>query len=141
MGLTADHYQEPDRPCGYTFTVTESPLDRATVPGHVVPTITELNEALMLLTAGNDTTANAMIFGIHYICRNPAVQERLKAENPSHVFLTRSKLLPMENSETCYTPVSRARDNDPSMTFWYQVYTYIHHFGSGLLDLAVNGGN
>ena len=56
-------------------------LDSSAVRDHVVPNMIELNEeALMLLTAGNDTTANAMIFGIYYICRHRDVQQELAAE-------------------------------------------------------------
>ena len=56
-------------------------LDSSAVRDHVVPNTTELNEeALMLLTAGNDTTANAMIFGVYYICRHLDVQRELAAE-------------------------------------------------------------
>lgn len=56
-------------------------LDSSAVRDHVVPNTTELNEeALMLLTAGNDTTANAIIFGIYYICRHLNVQQRLATE-------------------------------------------------------------
>ena len=56
-------------------------LDPSAVRDHVVPNTTELNEeALMLLTAGNDTTANAMIFGVYYICRHLDVQQELVAE-------------------------------------------------------------
>ena len=56
-------------------------LDSSAVRDHVAPNTTELNEeALMLLTAGNDTTANAMIFGVYYICRHPDVQRELAAE-------------------------------------------------------------
>lgn len=56
-------------------------LDTSTVRDHVVPSVAELNEeALMLLTAGNDTTANAMIFGLYYICRHFDVQQQLATE-------------------------------------------------------------
>ena len=56
-------------------------LDSPAVRNHVAPNTTELNEeALMLLTAGNDTTANAIIFGVYYICRHPDVQQKLAAE-------------------------------------------------------------
>lgn len=56
-------------------------LDSSAVRDHVVPNTTELNEeVLMLLTAGNDTTANAMIFGVYYICRHLDVQRQLAAE-------------------------------------------------------------
>lgn len=67
-------------------------LSRNAVKGHVVPGVPQLNEeALMLLTAGNDTTANAMIFGTYYICGHPEVKTRLEAElveaspDPNHL--------------------------------------------------------
>ena len=56
-------------------------LDPDIAKGHVVPSAEKLNEeALMLLIAGNDTTSNAMVFGMYQICRNPAVQKRLEQE-------------------------------------------------------------
>lgn len=48
---------------------------------YIVPNAVELNEeALTLSVAGNDTTGNAIIMGIYYICRNPQIQQQLEAE-------------------------------------------------------------
>ena len=56
-------------------------LEKDVVKGHIVPNVRELNEeALMLLTAGNDTTASAMIFGVYYIASHPVVLEKLQTE-------------------------------------------------------------
>jgi cytochrome P450 len=56
-------------------------LDPSAAKGHVVPNSAELTEeALTLLVAGNDTTANAMILGMYHICRDNAVQSRVEAE-------------------------------------------------------------
>lgn len=49
--------------------------------GHNPPSAHDLNEeALTLLTAGNDTTAHAMILGTYMICNTPEVQIRLNEE-------------------------------------------------------------
>ena len=78
---TIDHDKPPRKPQKQASTIMERLLDPSAVRGHVVPNMTELNEeALMLLTAGNDTTANAMIFGIYYICRHLDVQQELASE-------------------------------------------------------------
>ena len=71
----------PSQPGKQASMIMERLLDTSAVRDHVVPDTTELNEeALMLLTAGNDTTANAMIFGVYYICRHLEVQQKLAAE-------------------------------------------------------------
>lgn len=78
---TNDHENHPSKTQKEASTIMDRLLDSSAVRDHVVPNTTELNEeALMLLTAGNDTTANAMIFGIYYICRHPEVQQELAAE-------------------------------------------------------------
>ena len=70
---------------------------------HVVPNTTELNEeALMLLTAGNDTTANAMIFGIYHICRHPDVQEKLATELQAHFPSPEQRITYQETRELPY---------------------------------------
>ena len=49
--------------------------------GHTVPNATELNEeAMTILTAGNDTTSNAMILGAYFICSHPQVHTRVVEE-------------------------------------------------------------
>lgn len=60
-------------------------IDRLTDPnivvGYVPPSLDELNDELvMLLTAGNDTTSNDLIFGIYKICTSRMVQQRLTEE-------------------------------------------------------------
>lgn len=51
------------------------------VRDHVLPNASELNEeVLMLLIAGNDTTANALTFGLYYIANDLNVQSQLAAE-------------------------------------------------------------
>ena len=56
-------------------------LDPLSVKGHRVPSKAELNEeVIMLLVAGNDTTATAMISGLYQICRNRAIYKQLKTE-------------------------------------------------------------
>lgn len=58
--------------------ILEQLLDPNAARGHTVPDAYDLNEeALTLLTAGNDTTANAMIIGAYLICTHPTVLERL----------------------------------------------------------------
>ena len=49
--------------------------------GHVVPTPEQLTEEIiMLLSAGNDTTSDAMIIGIWEVCRHSGVLQRLESE-------------------------------------------------------------
>lgn len=49
--------------------------------GHSPLSAHDLNEeALTLLTAGNDTTAHALILGTYMICSTPEVQMRLNEE-------------------------------------------------------------
>ena len=61
--------------------VLEQLLDPKSAKGHVVPSSSDLNEeALTLLTAGNDTTANSMILGAYMICSHPDVKSRLAKE-------------------------------------------------------------
>jgi cytochrome P450 len=45
-------------------------VDAKLAKGHVVPTAEQLTEqVIMLLSAGNDTTSDALIIGIWQICR------------------------------------------------------------------------
>ena len=61
--------------------VLERLLDPNAARGHTVPNAYDLNEeALTLLTAGNDTTSNAMILGAYFICNHPEVGNRLVEE-------------------------------------------------------------
>ncbi|KAL9012926.1 MAG: hypothetical protein Q9173_002347 [Seirophora scorigena] len=61
--------------------ILEQLLDPNAARGHTVPNAYDLNEeALTLLTAGNDTTANAMIIGAYLICTHRTVLERLVEE-------------------------------------------------------------
>ncbi|KAL8658077.1 MAG: hypothetical protein Q9202_007630 [Teloschistes flavicans] len=61
--------------------ILEQLLDPNAARGHSIPNAYDLNEeALTLLTAGNDTTANSMIIGAYLICTHPLVLERLVAE-------------------------------------------------------------
>ena len=56
-------------------------VDPRSAKDHSILTPQQLNdEVIMLLTAGNDTTSNAMIIGIYQICRNEDVYSRLYAE-------------------------------------------------------------
>jgi len=56
-------------------------MDPLTVKGHTVPSLEQLNdEAVILLTAGNDTTSNSMIFGLYQICNNMSVYNTLFQE-------------------------------------------------------------
>ncbi|KAI1318724.1 cytochrome P450 [Xylariaceae sp. FL0255] len=49
--------------------------------GHVVPSLEALNdEVAILLTAGNDTTSNALLFGVYSICSDERVLELLRKE-------------------------------------------------------------
>ncbi|RYP70074.1 hypothetical protein DL771_005691 [Monosporascus sp. 5C6A] len=53
-------------------------MDPNLVPGHKLPTVEEIgDELIMLLTAGSDTSSNAMISGIYFICRHGVVYKRL----------------------------------------------------------------
>ena len=55
---------------------------------------------LILLGAGNDTTSNALILGLYYICRHADVQDRLRMElkeafpNSEDVTYMKAKQLP-----------------------------------------------
>lgn len=61
--------------------VLERLLDPDAARGHVVPSAFDLNEeAMTILTAGNDTTSNAMILGAYFICSHPQVHARLVEE-------------------------------------------------------------
>ena len=56
-------------------------LDPTSAKDHKVPDSHSLNlEILMLLGGGNDSTSNAMIFGVYYICKYTEVQKRLEEE-------------------------------------------------------------
>ena len=56
-------------------------LNPKAAEGHVVPAAEGVNdEALMLLTAGNDTTATAMILGLYELCSRPNVKTRIEKE-------------------------------------------------------------
>ena len=69
---------------------------------HTVPTTEKLNDEIVtLLTAGNDTTSNAMIFGVYQICINPGVYQKMSEELETHfpslqdvVTYERAKTLP-----------------------------------------------
>ncbi|KAL8911000.1 MAG: hypothetical protein Q9171_003769 [Xanthocarpia ochracea] len=61
--------------------ILEQLLDPNSARGHLIPNAYDLNEeALTLLTAGNDTTANAMIIGAYLICTHSSVLNRLVEE-------------------------------------------------------------
>jgi cytochrome P450 len=56
-------------------------LDPTSAKGHVIPTADQLTEeVIMLLSAGNDTTSDALIIGIWQICRHPEVLQLLEDE-------------------------------------------------------------
>lgn len=56
-------------------------MDPSAVKGHSLPTLEELSDELaMLLTAGSDTSSNAIISGIYYICHHVDVYQRLFEE-------------------------------------------------------------
>ncbi|KAL6702550.1 hypothetical protein ACN47E_001547 [Coniothyrium glycines] len=56
-------------------------IDPSSAKGHKVPSHEQLTEEIiMLLSAGNDTTSDALIVGIWEICRNPEVHKRLETE-------------------------------------------------------------
>lgn len=56
-------------------------VDPASAKGHTVPTPDELSEEIiMLLSAGNDTTSDALIIGLYQICRNPEILGRMEKE-------------------------------------------------------------
>jgi cytochrome P450 len=56
-------------------------IDPASAKDHSVLKASQLaEEAIMLLSAGNDTTSNAMIIGIYQILKHPTVYERLTTE-------------------------------------------------------------
>lgn len=56
-------------------------MDPLAVKGYAVPSLSELNdEIVMLLSAGNDTTSTAMIFGIYRISSNPQVYNKVFKE-------------------------------------------------------------
>ncbi|CAN9332459.1 unnamed protein product [Alternaria alternata] len=60
-------------------------MDPLTIKGHTVPSLEQLNdEAVILLTAGNDTTSNSMIFGLYQICNNMSVYKTLFQELQGH---------------------------------------------------------
>ena len=56
-------------------------VDAKSAKGHVVLTAEQLTEeVIMLLSAGNDTTSDALIIGIWQICRYPEVLQLLEDE-------------------------------------------------------------
>jgi hypothetical protein len=56
-------------------------MDPSAVKGHSLPTLEELSDELaMLLTAGSDTSSNAVISGIYYICHHKLIYRTLVAE-------------------------------------------------------------
>ena len=56
-------------------------VDANSAKGHVVPTPEQLTEEIiMLLSAGNDTTSDALIVGLWEICRHPEVLQQLETE-------------------------------------------------------------
>ena len=61
--------------------VLERLLNPDAARGHTVPSAFDLNEeAMTIMTAGNDTTSNAMILGAYYICSHSEVHTRLIEE-------------------------------------------------------------
>jgi cytochrome P450 len=61
--------------------VLERLLDSSSAKGHKVPNSLELrDEALILLTAGNDTVSNAMILGLYEVLNAPEVHDKLIQE-------------------------------------------------------------
>jgi cytochrome P450 len=61
--------------------VLERLLDPSSAKGHKVPSSLELrDEALILLTAGNDTVSNAMILGLYEVLNAPEVHAKLVRE-------------------------------------------------------------
>ncbi|CAG8974303.1 hypothetical protein HYALB_00011972 [Hymenoscyphus albidus] len=61
--------------------VIDTLVDPSTAKDHSVLNASELaEEVIMLLSAGNDTTSNAMISGIYQILRSPEVYKRLNEE-------------------------------------------------------------
>ncbi|KAI0478374.1 cytochrome P450 [Xylariaceae sp. FL0804] len=66
---------------GSRSAVIEMLMDQGSATGHVLPSLDELNdELLMLLIAGNDTTSMALIFGIYQIATCPAIYRELVKE-------------------------------------------------------------
>ncbi len=61
--------------------ILEQLLNPNAARGHRVPNAFELNEeAMTILTAGNDTTSNAMILGAYFICSHPQVHIQVVEE-------------------------------------------------------------
>ncbi|OAL43511.1 cytochrome P450 [Pyrenochaeta sp. DS3sAY3a] len=70
--------REPDH---MKSVVIDMLVDSTAAKGHIVPTPDQLTEEMiMLLSAGNDTTSDALIIGIWQICRHPEVLQRLERE-------------------------------------------------------------
>jgi len=56
-------------------------VDPTSAKDHSILNASQLaEEVIMLLSAGNDTTSNAMIIGIYQILRNPSIYQRLSKE-------------------------------------------------------------
>lgn len=61
--------------------VIDTLVDPSSAKDHSILNASQLaEEVIMLLSAGNDTTSNAMISGIYQILKNPAVDEKLSSE-------------------------------------------------------------
>lgn len=56
-------------------------MDPKAAKDHQVPNLEELNDELvMLLTAGNDTTSTALIYGLYQVYTKPAVYAKIFRE-------------------------------------------------------------
>jgi cytochrome P450 len=56
-------------------------VDPASAKDHSVLNASQLaEEAIILLSAGNDTTSNAMVIGIYQVLKHPGIHERLTKE-------------------------------------------------------------
>ncbi|KAI1799432.1 cytochrome P450 [Daldinia bambusicola] len=63
---------------GERSAVIDMLMDPKAAKDHQVPSLEELNDELvMLLTAGNDTTSTALIYGLYQVYTRPAVYERI----------------------------------------------------------------
>jgi len=66
---------------GERSAVIDMLMDPTSARGHHIPTLDELGDELtILLTAGSDTSSNAIISGIYYICSHADIYQRLSTE-------------------------------------------------------------
>ncbi|ROT40789.1 cytochrome P450 [Sodiomyces alkalinus F11] len=66
---------------GERSAVIDMLMDPKAVKGHSLPTLEELSDELaMLLTAGSDTSSNAIISGIYYVCHHTNIYQTLLDE-------------------------------------------------------------